>query len=78
MACRGGAIEEEDLDCQAAAERVLLKKTGIVSPYLEQLQTFSGPKRDPHGWSVSVGYFAVVPNRYRQGRQVRGFQPGQD
>ena len=57
----GGAIDEDDADCQAAAERVLLKKTGIVSPYLEQLQTFSGPGRDPDGWSLSVAYFAAVP-----------------
>jgi 8-oxo-dGTP diphosphatase len=41
--------------------RVLRDKTGIVSPYLEQLATFSGRGRDPRGWSISVAYYALVP-----------------
>lgn len=58
----GGYINEEtDADAQAAAARVLLAKTGIVSPYLEQLSTFSGPLRDPRGWTVSIAYYALVP-----------------
>jgi 8-oxo-dGTP diphosphatase len=39
---------------------VLKEKTGIEAPYLEQLATFSGPLRDPRGWSVSVAYYALV------------------
>lgn len=61
LALPGGYIHvEEDQDTQDAATRVLLAKTGIRSPYLEQLQTFSGPARDPRGWSVSVAYYALV------------------
>jgi 8-oxo-dGTP diphosphatase len=58
----GGYIRAaEDTDTQAAAARMLREKTGIDSPYLEQLATFSGSSRDPRGWSISVAYYALVP-----------------
>jgi 8-oxo-dGTP diphosphatase len=58
----GGFIrQEEDADTRDAAIRVLRDKTAIEPPYLEQLATFSGPARDPRGWSVSVVYYALVP-----------------
>lgn len=58
----GGYIHaQEDKDTQDAAERTLKAKTGIQSPYLEQLGVWSGPSRDPRGWSLSVVYFALVP-----------------
>lgn len=56
----GGFIHEEDASVADAAARVLADKTGIVSPYLEELCTFSGPCRDPRGWSLTVAYFALV------------------
>lgn len=59
----GGYIHAaEDADTQAAAGRMLREKTGIDSPYLEQLATFSGRQRDPRGWSLSVAYYALVPH----------------
>ncbi|WP_374327751.1 NUDIX domain-containing protein [Azonexus sp.] len=59
----GGYIRAaEDSDTQAAAARMLREKTGIDSPYLEQLATFSGRTRDPRGWSLSVAYYALVPH----------------
>lgn len=62
LALPGGYIHpEEDTDTQDAAIRTLQAKTGIVSPYLEQLATFSGPGRDPRGWSLSITYYALVP-----------------
>ena len=61
LALPGGYIHaQEDQSAWDAAARVLREKTGIVSPYLEQLGTFSGPGRDPRGWSVSIGYYALV------------------
>lgn len=62
LALPGGYVHAaEDADTRDAAMRTLRAKTGIVSPYLEQLATFSGPGRDPRGWSISIGYFALVP-----------------
>lgn len=57
----GGFVHTQtDADSRAAARRVLEQKTGIKAPYLEQLYTFSGPDRDPRGWSFSVTYYALV------------------
>ncbi len=62
LALPGGYVHaDEDADAKAAAERVLLNKIGMKAPYMEQLATFSGPRRDPRGWSVSVCYYALVP-----------------
>jgi len=62
LALPGGYVHaDEDQGCEDAAQRVLLQKAGLQSPYLEQLASFSGPARDPRGWSVSVAYFALVP-----------------
>lgn len=59
----GGYVHvEADEDAEQAAARVLKEKAGIVSPYLEQLATFSGRARDPRGWSVSISYYALVPS----------------
>lgn len=57
----GGFIHtEEDRDLEDAARRVLTAKIGIVSPYLEQLQAFGGPARDPRGWTASFAYYALI------------------
>jgi 8-oxo-dGTP diphosphatase len=62
LALPGGYIHvQEDHSAWDAAARVLRDKTGMESPYLEQLATFSGPGRDPRGWSVSIAYYALVP-----------------
>ena len=51
----------EDVDTDASAFRVLREKANLNAPYLEQLQVFSGLDRDPRGWSISVAYYALVP-----------------
>lgn len=58
----GGFIHvEEDADADATAARVLAAKAGLKEVYIEQLRTFSGPDRDPRGWSASISYIALVP-----------------
>jgi 8-oxo-dGTP diphosphatase len=58
----GGYVHvDEDQTDEAAAARILRAKTGLRSPYLEQLRTFAGADRDPRGWSVSIAHYALVP-----------------
>lgn len=62
MALPGGYIHtDKDEDSEAAVRRVLLEKCGMGGFHLEQLQTFSGMSRDPRGWSISIGYLALLP-----------------
>lgn len=53
-----------DIDCdeslEGAALRKLKEKTGVKSPYLEQLETIGDNTRDPRGWTVTVAYFALI------------------
>lgn len=60
----GGMVRPAvDKDAEATARRVLKDKASVTSPYLEQLATFSGAKRDPRGWSASIAHYALVLNQ---------------
>jgi 8-oxo-dGTP diphosphatase len=60
----GGFVDVEvDADLAACAERKLREKTGVVSPYLEQLGSWGSATRDPRGWSATHVYFALIPGR---------------
>lgn len=62
MALPGGVVHvDEDDSTEASIRRVLREKTGFEPRYLEQLQVFSGARRDPRQWSLSVSYVALVP-----------------
>lgn len=49
-----------DPDLLACAQRKLLDKTGVSSPYLEQLGSWGSATRDPRGWSATHVYFALI------------------
>lgn len=58
----GGFIHvDEDADAESAMRRILKDKAGVSGLYLEQLATYSGPDRDPRGWSISIAHLALVP-----------------
>lgn len=57
----GGLVNENE-SCEQAIERVLLSKASLKNIHLEQLYTFSNPKRDSRSHSISVAYFALLPN----------------
>ena len=60
----GGYVHvPEDASMGAVARRVLDQKAGMSELWVEQLSTFSGPDRDPRGWSASVCYYSLVPLR---------------
>ncbi len=58
----GGFVDvEQDADLASCALRKLQQKTGVQSPYLEQVGSWGGRQRDPRGWSVTHLYFALIP-----------------
>ncbi|WKB55009.1 NUDIX hydrolase [Eleftheria terrae] len=58
----GGFVDIDlDADLLACARRKLKDKTGVSSPYLEQLGSWGSARRDPRGWSATHVYFALVP-----------------
>ncbi len=57
----GGFIDmAKDKTLSDTAHRKLLEKTGVDTPYLEQVETFGSADRDPRGWSVTVSYLALI------------------
>lgn len=57
----GGFIDIHlDGDLEATARRVLGSKTGVATPYLEQLGGFGNGTRDPRGWAATFVYFALL------------------
>ncbi len=58
----GGFVDvERDRTLEDCARRKLAEKTGVISPYLEQLGSWGGRDRDPRGWSATHVYFALIP-----------------
>jgi 8-oxo-dGTP diphosphatase len=58
----GGFVDVKlDDSLEGCARRKLLDKTGVSSPYLEQLGSWGGKARDPRGWSATHAYFALLP-----------------
>lgn len=58
----GGFVDvERDKDLEGCALRKLREKTGVASPYLEQLGSWGSAGRDPRGWSATHAYFALIP-----------------
>jgi ADP-ribose pyrophosphatase YjhB (NUDIX family) len=61
FALPGGFVDiDKDRDLQACAIRKLKEKTGVASPYLEQLGSWGSATRDPRGWSATHAYFALM------------------
>lgn len=60
----GGFIDTVvDATLEDCARRKLKDKTGVSSPYLEQLGSWGSATRDPRGWSATHVYFALIPSK---------------
>jgi 8-oxo-dGTP diphosphatase len=56
----GGFVWEGETTLQTA-ERALAEKAGVIDVFIEQLYTFDALDRDPRHHTVSVAYYALVP-----------------
>lgn len=58
-----GALLKPAIDpsLEHTARRALAAKTMVEIPFLEQVSVFSGPRRDPRGYSLGVLYYALLP-----------------
>lgn len=58
----GGFVDtERDASLEDCARRKLKEKTGVDTPYLEQLGSWGDARRDPRGWSATHVYLALLP-----------------
>lgn len=58
----GGFVDVAgDASLEDCARRKLLAKTGVATPYLEQLGSWGDATRDPRGWSATHVYLALLP-----------------
>lgn len=55
-----GGFTSPDERPEETAQRKLTEKTGVGAVYMEQLQTYGDPRRDPRGWIPSVAYLALI------------------
>ncbi|MBZ4194608.1 MAG: NUDIX hydrolase [Candidatus Contendobacter sp.] len=57
----GGFLEPgRDDSIEVCAMRRLIEKTGVQTPYLEQMKTYGSCNRDPRGWTATTVYFALI------------------
>ena len=52
---------DDDEDLHATARRALRDKVDVDVAHLAQVGSFSGARRDPRGWSISVLFYALLP-----------------
>lgn len=59
----GGFVDlDVDETLEDCARRKLAEKTGVRSPYLEQVGSWGSATRDPRGWSATHLYLAMLPS----------------
>ena len=56
----GGFVKMDESGYQAAG-RELAEETGLEGIYLEQIYTFTQPKRDPRMRVIDIAYLALIP-----------------
>lgn len=68
----GGWVKEEE-SVEDAARRVLFDLTGLHDIFLEQVQTFSKPERDPGGNVMTVAFYAMIKVEKYSNQLIREF-----
>lgn len=55
-----GGFVQEDESSDTAAKRVLKQTTGLEDIFMQQVETFANPLRDPESRVISIVYYALV------------------
>lgn len=55
----GGFLKESETS-QEAANRILHSLTGLQDVYMEQVHTYTDPRRDPVERTISISYYALI------------------
>lgn len=55
----GGFVQDEESSDEAAM-RVLKQTTGLEDIFMQQVQSFANPNRDPESRVISIAYYALV------------------
>ncbi|HZL11458.1 MAG TPA: NUDIX domain-containing protein [Prolixibacteraceae bacterium] len=55
-----GGFVQDDESADEAAARILKQTTGLEQIFLEQVASFSDPKRDPEARVISLAYYALI------------------
>ncbi|NTE57485.1 NUDIX hydrolase [Agrobacterium tumefaciens] len=72
----GGYLRtDEDDDAESAVRRILSAKAGVEGIFFEQLRTFASATRDPRDWSVSIAYFALLPEGQLETSEMLSLKP---
>lgn len=58
-----GGFVEDDEELEHAAIRELHEETGLQLQAMKQVHTFGKVGRDPRGRTISVNYYAIVPEK---------------
>jgi len=56
-----GGFSQPNERVEETARRELFTETGMTDVYLELLDLYSTPGRDPRGWVIAATYFALIP-----------------
>ncbi|MBX2859159.1 MAG: NUDIX hydrolase [Cellvibrionaceae bacterium] len=57
----GGFVDKhKDRHLEDTVLRKIQEKTGVVPPYIEQLQSFGSANRDKRDWSITICYSALI------------------
>lgn len=69
----GGFLQPNER-LEEAANRILKQLTGLENVYMEQLQVFSDPQRDPVERTIAVTYFALIDIQKYEKQLTKEFQ----